>query len=262
MTASPLTGVGVLVTRPAHQSAELNEAIESAGGSPILFPVIDICSRDDQQIEADLAELQDPDIIVFVSANAVAHGIGWVDCDNAMIAAVGPATVDALRSAGVSVDISPKGRSDSEHLLEHGAFSNIAGKTITIVRGAPGREVLANTLRERGASVAYLSVYKQSPSAPSSDALESVEKAWRAEQINAVMIMSVASLNNLIDLLPPYCRGQLQKTRLVAPSARVIQTALERIPGATGILAAGPGAAEMTGALIASLQSESDTNNG
>jgi hypothetical protein len=76
------------------------------------------------------------------------------------------------------------------------------------------------------------------------------------------MIMSVASLDNLIEILPNYCRGQLRKTRLVAPSARVIQTALERIPGATGILSAGPGATEMTGALIASLQSESDNNDG
>jgi uroporphyrinogen-III synthase len=253
MTAGPLTGVGVLVTRPAHKSGELSDAIKSVGGHPILFPVIDIVPRDDQQIEADLARSQDPDIIVFVSANAVAHGIGWVDCDNAMIAAVGPATVKALRCAGVSVDITPEGRSDSEHLLAHDAFSDIAGKTITIVRGASGREVLANTLRERGASVNYLSVYQQSPAAPSNDALESVEKAWRAGQVDAVMIMSVASLNNLIELLPTYCRGQLQKTRLVAPSARVIQTALERIPGATGILSAGPGATEMTGALIAGL---------
>ena len=55
MTAGPLTGVGVLVTRPAHQSGELGDAIESAGGHPILFPVIDIVPRDNQQIKADLA---------------------------------------------------------------------------------------------------------------------------------------------------------------------------------------------------------------
>jgi hypothetical protein len=42
----------------------------------------------------------------------------------------------------------------------------------------------------------------------------------------------------------------------------VLQTALERIPGINGILASGPGANDMTQALIASLQEDPDSNNG
>ena len=76
------------------------------------------------------------------------------------------------------------------------------------------------------------------------------------------MVMSVASLDSMLEILPAHCIERLRKTRLVAPSTRVIQTALERIPGQTGILAPGPGALDMTGALIASLQADSDIDNG
>jgi uroporphyrinogen-III synthase len=262
MTDLPLTGVGVLVTRPDHQSGELIDAIVAAGGQPIDFPVIDIIPRDAGQIEADLADMTGPDIVIFVSANAVAHGVRWIPGDSSVIGAVGPATSRALQTAGVQVDICPDAGSDSEHLLAEDALSSVAGKTILIVRGASGREVLAATLRNRGAAVNYLPVYQSRTHAPPADALKSLEKTWRDGRVGAVMIMSVASLGSMLEILPSYCVKQLQKTRLVAPSTRVIQTAIERIPGVTGILSAGPGAGEMTGALIANLQGNSDTSNG
>jgi uroporphyrinogen-III synthase len=262
MTACPLTGVGVLVTRPEHQSAEHLAAIAVAGGQAIGFPVIDIIPRDKGQVEADRLSLPNPDIVIFVSANAVEHGMRWIDYENAKIAAIGPATSARLQAGGIKVDICPAGGADSEHLLAEDEFADVSGKVIVIVRGESGRETLAETLSERGARVGYLSVYESCAHAPSIDAMNSLEGQWRDGRINAVMVMSVASLLNMLEILPPYCREQLQKTRLVAPSARVIQTALERIPGVTGILSAGPGAEAMTGALIASLQDNSDTNNG
>jgi len=262
MRDCPLTGVGVLVTRPERQSAELLAAIAAAGGQAIEFPVIDIIPRDAGDIEADRLSLPDPDIVIFVSANAVEHGMRWVDYESAKIAAIGPATSRKIQAGGINVDICPASGADSEHLLAEDELSDVAGKIIMIVRGESGREILADTLTERGASVVYLPVYESCAHTPSNDAMKSLEWQWRDGRINAVMVMSVASLVNMLEILPPYCREQLQKTRLVAPSARVIQTALERIPGVTGIESAGPGAEAMTGALIASLQDNSDTNNG
>jgi uroporphyrinogen-III synthase len=262
MTSCPLTGIGVLVTRPAHQSAELLAVITAAGGQAIEFPVIDIIPRDKGQIEADLLNLPNPDIVIFVSANAVEHGRRCLNNESATIAAIGPATSSRLRAEGFSVDICPAGGADSEHLLAEDKLSDVAGKIIVIVRGESGREILAETLTERGAKVSYLSVYESRVHIPSIDTMKALERQWRDGRIDAVMVMSVASLVNMLEILPPYCREQLQKTRLVAPSARVIQTALERIPGVTGILSSGPGAEAMTGALIASLQDNSDTNNG
>ena len=75
MADAPLAGIGVLVTRPAGQAAELVAAIEAAGGRSIGFPVIEIAPRSPQAIEADLAGLADPDIVIFISRNAVEHGL-------------------------------------------------------------------------------------------------------------------------------------------------------------------------------------------
>lgn len=262
MSDHPLAGVGVLVTRPAHQSGELQSAIEAAGGRAILFPVIDIAARTGADVEADLRALKTPDIIIFVSANAVRYGLHHLITEESQVAAIGPATTRALETANVRVDIRLHGGFDSEHLLATASLTAVAGKTILIVRGSSGRELLAETLRERGARVNYLPVYDRKTCEPEIDAQETLEKTWRNGQIDAVMIMSVASLHSLLEILPAYCVAQLQKTRLVAPSTRVIQTALERIPGLTGILSPGPGALDMTGALIASLETDSDTDNG
>ena len=74
--AEPLAGAaGVLVTRPRQQSAELAAAIEAAGGRSILFPVIEIVPRSTTAIEEDCAHLHSPDIVIYVSRNAVEHGL-------------------------------------------------------------------------------------------------------------------------------------------------------------------------------------------
>ncbi|NOX70150.1 MAG: uroporphyrinogen-III synthase [Gammaproteobacteria bacterium] len=262
MNNRPLTGIGVLVTRPAHQAGELQHAIEEAGGNAVLLPVIDIVPRARTDIKADLESLPLPDIAIFVSANAVSFGLDLIDNDRCQIAAIGPATARALAAADVRADIQSQGGFDTEHLLASNALQHVGGKTILIVRGRSGRELLAETLRERGARVDYLPVYERKTASPDAGTLKKLEKVWRNGQIEAVMVMSVASLHSMLELLPAYCMGQLSKTRLVAPSIRVIQTALERIPGLNGILSPGPGALDMTGALIAGLRTDSDTDHG
>ena len=57
MSDISLAGVGVLVTRPSHQAAELSAAIEAAGGHTILFPAIEIAPRSPQDVEAEVAGL-------------------------------------------------------------------------------------------------------------------------------------------------------------------------------------------------------------
>ena len=248
MASKELTGVGVLVTRPSHQAAGLVAAIEDHGGTAVPFPVIDIVPRDAAEISADAALLQEPDVVIFVSRNAVQFGLAHAS--GAAIAAVGPATAAALEAAGRSTDIQPALGFDSEHLLAEPCLLDVAGMTVRIVRGADGRELLADTLRSRGAVVEYLPVYARRIPQYTDAELGDLEARWRAGDIDIITVMSIESVHNLKAILPNWCTNQFANLSMVTPAARVLKEALATFPGTSAMLARGPLAGDMVRAII------------
>jgi uroporphyrinogen-III synthase len=249
MPEGPLQGVGILVTRPRTQAAELVEAIESQGGTAYCYPVLEIVPFDELDIHNSVSHLGKPDIVIFVSRNAVEHGIRFTD--GGAIAVIGPATARAVTAAGRVVDIQPAAGYDSEHLLAEERLQDVAGKRVRIIRGSDGRELLAEELKRRGATVEYLSVYERRLPAVGIDARTDLERQWRQGHINVVTVMSVASFANLLRLLPKWCVNQLETTPLVTPAGRVLKEVLNRFPASRTILAPGPGADDMVEAIIA-----------
>ena len=245
-----LKGKGILVTRPTAQSGDLTRAITHSGGTAYYLPVIDIVPRDSADVSSELAALPVPDIAIFVSRNAVLHGAKALRGSTGLkIAAIGPATRSALSDAGLETDIFPAGGFDSEHLLEHPALESLAGKQVLIVRGDGGRELLADTLRLRGATVNYLATYARKTATPDGQQLSGLGESWREGAIDVVIVMSVDSLTSLLKILPADFRELLRKTRLVTPSKRVIQTATELLPGVQAVLADSPQAEGLVGAI-------------
>jgi uroporphyrinogen-III synthase len=234
---SPLD-ITVLVTRPREQAADLIDALEALGAEVLAFPVIDIVARDAREIEADAATLADADITVFVSPNAVRHGLRYAA---GRIAAIGPSTAAAIEAAGKHADFAPLDGFDSEHLLAESAFENVAGSRVRIVRGNGGREVLANTLRERGADVDYLEVYERRLPNPDPGVVDRLDGLWRGGEIDAAVVMSVETLRNLFRLLPAAQDGFAAGTVLVTPAARVIKTLHDSVPAGPSVLARRPG---------------------
>ncbi|MCH9694203.1 MAG: uroporphyrinogen-III synthase [Gammaproteobacteria bacterium] len=249
MTERPLQGVGVLVTRPRSQANDLVAAIEAEGGYALRFPVLEIAPRDTLEIERAAAALPAPDIAIFVSPNAVRHGLAYAG--EARVAAIGPSTAAAISDAGLQADIVPADGFDSESLLRHEALLHVEGKEVRIIRGADGRELLADTLRARGAEVRYLGVYDREAATPSDAEIAHLEATWRKGDLHAITIMSVETLTGLTALLPDWCERQLATVPLVTPAARVIKEALDRYPDARPILASGPQSKEMVQAIIA-----------
>ena len=248
MPERTLDGIGVLITRPRHQAGDLTDAIEARGGTVIAFPVIEILARDEADVFADVAQLEDPAITIFISRNAVDHGLPYA---HGKLAAIGPTTAEAIREAGARVDICPASGFDTEHLLAEPALDDIAGKTIRIIRGDRGRELLASSLEARGAQVDYVSAYRRKMPAYTSNELDSLEQRWRGGELSAVIVMSVQSLEFLGVLLPDWCREQLSRTPLVTSAARVLKEAVNQYPGCPAILAAGPQASDIVDALLA-----------
>ena len=74
--AGPLSGLGVLVTRPDHQAGSLCQLIESRGGTPIRYPALLIREpRDWASALAVFDGLADYDLAIFTSANAVERAL-------------------------------------------------------------------------------------------------------------------------------------------------------------------------------------------
>lgn len=217
-----LAGIRVLVTRPAHQADGLCAAIEAEGGVAVRFPTIAIEPVDGTEARARLAG-HDWDWIIFTSANAVGNALtissAWRDRP---LIAVGKATRDALRAAGLDVALTPSDGFNSEALLALPELADVVHRRILIVRGEGGRETLAGTLRDRGAKVAYADVYRRVP--PAVDPAPLLAR-WRDGGIDVVTVTSNETLTNLAAMLGDQGRALLARTPVVAVSDRVLQIA-------------------------------------
>jgi uroporphyrinogen-III synthase len=224
-----LEGLGVLVTRPEAQAGPLAHALEAAGARVYRLPTLEIRMRPDRAaVRAAVGPVDRYHWVIFVSANAVRHGVALLEGRaDAPIAAIGPATATALRLAGHRVRLSGEGSFDSEHLLAAPELANVAGQRILVVRGVGGRDLVLEQLRARGAEVVCAEVYERACAVPVPGAVDAVESAWSAGQIAVATATSVEVLRCLVELLTPRGRALLRESALLAGGARVAATARE-----------------------------------
>jgi len=228
--SGPLAGKTIVVTRPRAQAAPLAAAIAAAGGQPLLFPLLEISPATDPQPLAEAAgRLADYALAVFISPNAVDHALPAILALGAWPAATTPAavgqgTVRALAAHGVAGCVAPSERFDSEALLAlpELAGERVSGKRVAIFRGDGGRELLADTLRERGATVDCIPCYSRAGPA---DGVAPLMAAWRAGRLDALTVSSSEGLRHLVDLLAPEGHAFLENTPLFVPHARIADNA-------------------------------------
>ena len=246
-----LDGLGVLVTRPETQAAPLAHALEAAGARVYRLPTLEIRARADRAaVRAAVGPVDRYHWVIFVSANAVRHGVALLEARATVpVAAIGPATATALRLAGHAVRLSGEGSFDSEHLLAAPELASVAGQRILVVRGVGGRDLIIEQLRARGAEVVCAEVYERACAVPVPGALAAVESAWSAGQIAVATATSVEVLRCLVELLTPRGRALLRETALLVGGARVAATAREM--GLTGpvIVASSPESGVLVDAL-------------
>ena len=70
-----LAGRHIVITRPPAQAEGLATGIREAGGTPVLFPVLEIVASDPGPLAALAAHLGEFDLVFFVSPNAVSLGL-------------------------------------------------------------------------------------------------------------------------------------------------------------------------------------------
>jgi len=243
----PLTGLTVLVTRPAAQCAMLCAEIEGQGGSAIAFPAVEI--DEPVAVQATVAAA-DYDLVVFVSVNAVEHGAQQViKSARTRIAAIGRATAAALAAAELAADIVPEAGFNSEALLAHPELQLTSGARVLIVRGEGGRELLRDTFAEHGMVVETREVYRRVRPNVDAAKVAEVEARWSDEGIDVVTATSIETLQNLQALLTEHGRQLLSGTALLVPSRRIVAAAVSAGLRGEAIVAAGADDASMIGAL-------------
>ena len=226
-----LSGKRILVTRPLAQAGRLMALIRAEGGEPVCFPLLEIGAFDDlRPLQRAAGQLRDYALVVFISPNAVAYGLptllgGGAWPDGVRAAAIGPGTVAALAGHGIGDVIVPVERFDSEALLQMPAFSGecVRGKRVLILRGDGGRELLADTLREREATVDCVSCYRRFAPTDASP----VRGLLRDGQLDALTVSSSEGLRNLWALLDDDDRGRLRHLPCFVPHQRIAEQAAE-----------------------------------
>jgi uroporphyrinogen-III synthase len=145
----------ILLTRPDAESRQLAQGLRELPVECIVFPTLEISPAEPAAAQLDVIDALDSfHLAIFVSANAVRHGLALVRSRRTWpaqvsVAAVGAATARALEHAGFDRVVSPSGGNDSDALLAHPELRDPRARRILIVRGVGGREHLAATLRER-----------------------------------------------------------------------------------------------------------------
>ncbi len=237
-----LHGRRILVTRPAAQAATLAAMIVDAGGEPVLFPLLEIAPADDlTPLDEAIAHLDDYAIAVFISPNAVDYSLPrilerGVWPAGLLSAAIGPGTLAPLARYGIDDVIAPSVRFDSEGVLELPAFQAecVADKRILILRGNGGRELLAETLRRRGAEVDCVTCYHRAAPADG----EPIVSRLRNNALDALTISSSEGLRNLLALLDTEAIERLNRLPLFVPHRRIAEVAAEL--GLSNVVLTGP----------------------
>ncbi len=239
----PLAELTVLVTRPATQAAALCEEIGRQGGTAIAFPAVQI-------VPQTASTASGHDLIVFVSVNAVAHGVHLIEkSPTTRVAAIGKATAAALAQTPLRADIVPEAGFDSEALLAHPDLTMTSGARVLIVRGNGGRELMRETFTAQGMIVETREVYQRVRPTIDPATRDALETRWETEGIDVVTVTSVSTLHNLMEMLSERGRALLANTALLVASRRIAEAA--QAAGLNGMMLVAKGAddASMIGAL-------------
>lgn len=217
-----------LITRPAGKADHLLEALD---GNDIAYLYQPVITTQMVQLKArDIKLLTQAELLIFVSLSAV-NGLEQQLAAAELTAplfAVGETTAAALTHWASRPVIVPQDQR-SEGLLGLPELQQVAGKQVVVVRGNAGRELIKQTLSQRGALVRYVQSYSRNP-LPLDGA--QLCQQWQQQHVRCIVATSNEILQRIFSLVPPEQQPWLcrQHWILVSPRARDSALALGITP--------------------------------
>lgn len=201
----PLEGRTIVVTRAASQSERFVGLLQAAGARVLATPTISIEPPPAwAPLDAALDEAERFAWVIFTSVNGVAmvdrrltaRRLGWTVLGRSRVAAIGPATAEALAEHGLRVEVVPR-EYRAEGLVEALRPRLAPGERVLLPRAAQTRDVLVAELTRLGVVVTEVPVYVTRRPGGSGASLRA---ALAAGDVDAVTFTSSSTARNFAEM--------------------------------------------------------------
>ena len=204
----PLFGRSVVVTRAREQASGLAQELVQLGADVIQCPTIEIRPLDDYApLDRAIAALGEYQWLIFTSVNGVKYfwqrlelaGRDARALGSCKVAAIGPATAEALRIRGIVPDLVPEKYMAEGVIAGLQAQGPVSGMRMLLPRAAKAREILPEELRKAGATVDVIAAYETVPAAVLKD---EVLAGLSDRSIDCVTFGSSSTVENFLSIFP------------------------------------------------------------
>ncbi|WP_125609708.1 uroporphyrinogen-III synthase [Specibacter cremeus] len=275
ISTGSIAGLRVAVTRSADRAGALADALAAAGAEPVLVPVIDFETADQDALGSSLRRLQSGEYrwLVISSITTVRALKQWCDAHGASLAAlvpagtsvatIGPTSVAVLAAEGVRVDLAPVDVQSAAGLVALWPEKEGPGRVL-LPQSNLAEPTLVDGITARGWTADVVTAYRTVDHPASADLrltarlaaggggaagdhpmLTTAEAAGdvRAGRINAVVLASGSAARRVAETLAPLpdgCRIVAigQPTRREAERLGLAVAATAEHPTPAGIVAA------------------------
>ncbi|MBU2600414.1 uroporphyrinogen-III C-methyltransferase [bacterium] len=165
----PLFGKKILVTRPLEQASEFCKLLQANGAAPIEYPLIKIVELEDYtELDNKIKNLSQYHWLIFTSVQGVKYFVKRLfklgkdirELKGIKIAAIGPKTAKEISKYGVLIDLVPPERFIAESIVSKFKEVDLKNKKILFPRAKEAREVIAQELEKREATVDEVACYQ------------------------------------------------------------------------------------------------------
>jgi len=221
-----LAGVSVLVGRARHQASALSAGLRGMGADVLEIPFIEIRKpRSYKALDSALKNLAEYDWLILTSVNGFdalwerlrkLH-VGGKPMLHLKVAAIGPATAQAIERHGVKVNVVPK-----EYVAESVVASlrrKVKGKRVLLARAKVARDVIPRELRKLGAHVDVVEAYETVVPETSRKRLRAALKSQKLCH-NVINFTSSSTVRNFVALLGE-SRGRVSRVHMGREENRV-----------------------------------------
>lgn len=256
MSSLRLDGRRVVITRPQGSDDALGPRLRALGAEVVHFPAIAVGPPESTgDLDRALRDLRSFAWVAFASANAVEWtarrmaeiGIPAASLAAPRLAAVGPATAEALTRAVRAPDLVP---ADARgEALAAALAPEVRGLKVLVPRAEEGRPELTEGLSAAGAEVTAPVAYRTLPADP--ETLQGLGDLLEQGRVDAVAFASPSAVRAVAAALGP--RASLLARAAIAVIGPTTAEAVRQEGWPVSILPSYPGAAPLAEAIAARL---------